>query len=237
MSLLCKVRLPSNLPANKRLARWAGLLFVCLLPYSVIVQADSCNDRNAGDKALCVEITGGVPDPNSKEAKWARGEEQRPVSHARYWDFIGKYDKHILSGQCWAVSPTVFVGRLEQVFYFTSVSVGGTWDNPRILIQSEAGLEKAPTKFHAYKHNLGLWTETLPFQAIDREIGEHSILLGFGPERTRQIVRNFARMLSFRLRLRYAPVDQAFDSPNITLNGFVDAFKKADRCNRRNSKR
>ena len=81
-----------------------------------------------------------------------------------------------------------------------------------------------------------MWTETLPFQAIDREIGEHSILLGFGPEATQRIVNNMTKMLSFRMRLRYAPLDQAFDSPNITLSGFADAFNKVDRCTRRNAK-
>ncbi len=232
MSLLIVVRQPFKLSKRIRLAIIAGLML-----FSQLALANSCDDVDNDNDALCVEITGGVVDQNSPEAKWARGEEQRPPSRARSWDFIGKYDKHIESGKCWAVSPTVFVGRLAQVFYFTSMSVGGTWENPRILIQSEAGLEKAPTKFHAYKNNLGLWTETLPFQAINREIGEHSILLGFGPERARRIVNNLSQMLSFRLRLRFAPVDGAFDSPNITLNGFVQAFKRADKCNRRLNQR
>ncbi len=211
----------------------ASLVFFALSSLPLPSQADSCDAQTGANEALCVEITGGVPNPNSPEAKWARGEEQRAPSHARYWDFLARYDKHIIDDECWAVSPTVFIGRLGQVFYFASVSVGGTWENPRLLIQSEAGLEKAPTRFHAYKSNLGLWTETLPFQAINREVGEHNILLGFDPQRTRRIVDNFRQMLSFRLRLRFAPVDEAFDSPNITLNGFVDAFKRADKCNRK----
>lgn len=226
-------RLSTPMPASHRPALVAGLLFMAMGLAAPKAQADDCEDIDNRNNALCVEITGGIPNPNSPEAKWARGEEQRPASRARYWDFIGKYDKHIIPGQCWAVSPTVFIGRLDQVFYFASVSVGGTYENPRVVIQSEAGLEKAPTPFHAYKQGLGLWTETLPFVGIDREIGEHSILLGFGPERSRKIVENFSRMLSFRTRLRYGPVHDAFDSPNITLNGFKAAFKRANACNRR----
>lgn len=223
---------PNRLSATKRSALVAGLLFLlgAVFPQA---QAESCDEFSSNKDPLCVEITGGVPNPNSPEAKWAKGEEQRPPSRAKYWDFLGSYDKHILPGQCWAVSPTVFVGRNEEVFYFVSVSVGGTWNSPRVIVQSEAGTEPSPTPFHAYKQGLGIWTETLPFLGIDREIGEHNILLGFSPERSRTITRNFRNMLSFRMRLRFGPVHDAFDSPNITLNGFNQAFDRVDHCNRR----
>ncbi|GEM_PF-3042209 len=209
----------------------ACLLF-CLSLSGFETQAAGCEEGQTQKGALCVEVTGAAPNPNSPEARWARGEITRPMSRARYWDFIGPQGTHILSGECWAVSPTVYIGRLNQLFFFASVSVGGTWDKPRVIVQSEAGLEKAPTKFHAYKQNLGLWDERLKFQTIDRQLGEHDILLGFGPERSKRIVDSFADVLSFRLRLRFAPVDGAFDSPSVTLNGFYEAFKQVHACNR-----
>lgn len=222
----------------KRPAQGAGILFSALLSLTATLFStnapaqDSCGHGQSKKGALCVEVTGGVADPNSREAKWARGEITRPMTRARYWDFVGPNSTHIMQGECWAVSPTVYIGRLNQLFFFASVSVGGTWDAPRVIVQSEAGLENAPTKFHAYRQKLGLWTETMPFQTLDRELGEHDILLGFNPRISARIVDNLARMLSFQLRLRFAPVDKAFDSPTITLNGFVDAFKQADACNR-----
>lgn len=213
------------------------LAFALLLACSagVFAAEEECDpeeSRRAG--RLCIKITSDEVGPSEEEIRAIEEqiEHDRRSNAVKRWRFVRSRDPRTFAVQCWARSPTTFVGADGDLIYFASLRVMGTWEQPQVAIRSEKGFERVAPFFHTNIKDLGIKVGEQDFLPVDKRIGNH-IALSFTPEKAAQIVEQLRHSRGYRLRLRFWPKPSPHNSPPMSLEGFRSAFARVNDCYRR----
>jgi hypothetical protein len=170
------------------------------------------SDRPCGASAEKVEI---------------RGEKKRQ-QRKNEWEVIRSTDEMTGKAACVAKSPNTYMGKEGSEFLFASLRVMPFESGFIVGARSEQGFDSRPASLHTNIDGLGVRAGEFGFKEFSVKQG--SYVVGLAPEASTQLVEELRQSEHFRIRLRYWPYQETFDSPEVTTDGLVEALQEVQEC-------
>lgn len=167
---------------------------------------------------------------NAEKLEIRERQKVKANSDSSEWRMARFDDDMTGTTSCAAVSPLILLGIESGEMMFASMRVVSEGDGFMVGVRSEAGINDRPESIHNNIDGLGLKVGEFPFHEFQIQSG--SYVVGFKSEPSSEIVQELKEADSFRIRLRYWPYDQTYDSVGTTTTGFVRALEEMQDCDR-----
>ena len=171
------------------------------------------SDRPCGQAAEKVEI---------------KNEKKRASSSTSKWEVLRAEDEMTGRTTCVAKSPNIYMGKEGSNFLFASLRVVTLNSGFVVGARSEVGFDSRPASIHNDISGLGVKVGDFGFQEFDVKQG--SYVVGFDPDTSARIVEELKQSEHFRVRLRYWPYQETYDSSETTTQGLADALEDLRAC-------
>lgn len=169
-----------------------------------------------------------------EEVSWVKESPQEKRKKKRKeemseWKLIKMTDEMTDENICVLSSPHIFMGKKVKEFYLVSIRVTHEPGIGFLVgLRSEIAFEDYPPVFHNDTNDLGIRVDNNSFIRVDDK--SQSRLLVFNHQKSKKIVEQFREGENVKLRVRFWPFDDRYDSGDQSLAKFNEGLEKLALC-------
>lgn len=154
--------------------------------------------------------------------------ERKREQRKKEWEVIRSTDEMTGETTCVAKSPKAYMGKEGSEFLFASLRVMPFKSGFIVGARSEQGFDSRPSSLHTNINGLGVRAGEFGFKEFSMKQG--SYVVGLEPDVSTQLVEELRQSDHFRIRLRYWPYQETFDSAEVTTDGLAEALQEVQDC-------
>lgn len=157
-----------------------------------------------------------------------RNESKRSKPKSKGWHVQRSEDDMTGTTSCVAMSPTLYLGMDGSDPLFATLRVVTSDVGYVAGVRSEPSAGSRAPSIHNNIDGLGLKVGESEFREF--QLSHGSYFVGFEPNTSGQIVEELRQADYFKVRLRFWPYDETYDSGEMTARGFPEALEEVQAC-------